>query len=235
MAEHSRPRFNSPPPLPMDRRSSRVVFILVRGTRIHRRSTRRGRFRFASKSPMIESDLSSDMPRFIRVYRYTCYILYTHIYIYKSKRGGAGWLKRITEESGFDVWLDLRWTRTRTDSTRNSKSLWTPASSPLLFDRNFRDGGGRRPFVTRRPIVRRRCVFSNFKDVRFVIRETNFPVSRHPRNRRRSYENSLHPKKKGEREISRRSRRGTSSRFTNFLTRAAPRYPRNRSKCLVDA
>lgn len=124
-------------------------------------------------------------------------IFYTHIYIYKSKRGGAGWLKRITEESGFDVWLDLRWTRTRTDSTRNSKSLWTPASSPLLFDRNFRDGGGRRPFVTRRPIVRRRCVFSNFKDVRFVIRETNFPVSRHPRNRRRSYENSLHPKKKG--------------------------------------
>lgn len=162
-------------------------------------------------------------------------IFYTHTYIYKSKRGGAGWLKRITEESGFDVWLDLRWTRTRTDSTRNSKSLWTPASSPLLFDRNFRDGGGRRPFVTRRPIVRRRCVFSNFKDVRFVIRETNFPVSRHPRNRRRSYENSLHPKKKGEREISRRSRRGTSSRFTNFLPRAAPRYPRNRSKCLVDA
>lgn len=127
-------------------------------------------------------------------------LYFIHTYIYKSKRGGAGWLKRITEESGFDVWLDLRWTRTRTDSTRNSKSLWTPASSPLLFDRNFRDGGGRRPFVTRRPIVRRRCVFSNFKDVRFVIRETNFPVSRHPRNRRRSYENSLHPKKKGERE-----------------------------------
>lgn len=233
MAEHSRPRFNSPPPLPMDRRSSRVVFILVRGTRIHRRSTRRGGFRFASKSPMIESDLSSDMPRLTCIQIYVLYFI--HTYIYKSKRGGAGWLKRITEESGFDVWLDLRWTRTRTDSTRNSKSLWTPASSPLLFDRNFRDGGGRRPFVTRRPIVRRRCVFSNFKDVRFVIRETNFPVSRHPRNRRRSYENSLHPKKKGEREISRRSRRGTSSRFTNFLPRAAPRYPRNRSKCLVDA
>lgn len=104
-------------------------------------------------------------------------LYFIHTYIYKSKRGGAGWLKRITEESGFDVWLDLRWTRTRTDSTRNSKSLWTPASSPFLFDRNFRDGGGRRPFVTRRPIVRRRCVFSNFKDVRFVIRENSpFPV-----------------------------------------------------------
>lgn len=102
-------------------------------------------------------------------------LYFIHTYIYKSKRGGAGWLKRITEESGFDVWLDLRWTRTRTDSTRNSKSLWTPASSPLLFDRNFRDGGGRRPFVTRRPIVRRRCVLSNFKDVRFRNSRDQFP------------------------------------------------------------
>lgn len=158
-------------------------------------------------------------------------LYFIHTYIYKSKRGGTGWLKRITEESGFDVWLDLRWTRTRTDSTRNSKSLWTPASSPLLFDRNFRDGGGSRPFVTRRPLFVDDASFPTLKTFDFVIRETNFPVSRHPRNRRRSYENSLHPKKKGEREdLSSISTRDVLEVHELSHPRGSALSP-NRSKC----
>lgn len=102
--------------------------------------------------------------------------LYTCVYIYKLKRS---WLvetnyrrKRVrrmvrspmdANSDGFDAEFEIALDTSQLSSVR----------SQLLGECG---DGGRRTFVTRRPIVRRRCVFSNFKDVRFVIREDRFSI-----------------------------------------------------------